>query len=256
MKKVIARLASIAALLAVIAPPGAGAATTGSVDIGSAMDAHVVEGYSTSNYGSASSIYVQSASGGSYKDERAWTMFDLKGSLPAGATIVSAKLRLYCWKADDADDLSASVYGSDDDSWTESGLTWSGQPAYGSTALSSVELVANDEDKWIEWDVTAFVQAQYAGDGKVSLVVKPAAEGQSSYAAYVFDAKEYSSSLAPRLRIEYTGEWPTDGAFKIFHINDTHSRLLPHEFDFPDLGEYPVCEKAGGAAYLATEMIA
>ena len=256
MKKVIARLASIAALLAVIAPPGAGAATTGAVDIGSAMDAHVVEGYSTSNYGSASSIYVQSASGGSYKDERAWTMFNLKGSLPPGATIVSARLRLYCWKADDADDLSASVYGSDDDSWTESGLTWSGQPAYGSTALSSVKLVANDEDKWIEWDVTAFVQAQYAGDGKVSLVVKPAVEGQSSYAAYVFDAKEYSTSLAPRLRIEYTGEWPTDGAFKIFHVNDTHSRLLPHEFDFPDQGDYPVFEKAGGAAYLAAEMLA
>ncbi|WP_319523799.1 DNRLRE domain-containing protein [uncultured Desulfosarcina sp.] len=231
-------------------------ALAGSVDVGSSADAQVVEGNSSTNYGSTNYMYV--GSGTSYEDERIWVKFDLSGELPEGATITSAKLLLYCWKADGPTTIEATAHASSDDTWTEAGITWDDQPSFTSTPLDSQTLTAGDEDRWFTWDVTSHVQAEYSGnsgDDVVTLVVKAATEDQSSASSYGFDGKEYSSSIAPRLRIEYTGEWPQTNNFKIFHVNDAHSRLVPHDFDFPGQDDFPVLEKAGGAAYLATKML-
>ena len=173
-------------------------ALAGSVDIGSSADAQVVEGSPTSNYGSATNMYVASADGGDYLNERAWVKFDVSGQIPAGATINSAKLRLYCWKADTADNMVAAVHGSTVDTWTESGITWNSQPSYDATALASVTMAANEAYYWVEWDVTGFVQSQTGGgDTVVSFVVKPATESQDPYRSYSFDAREYGAALAP-----------------------------------------------------------
>ena len=162
---------------------------------------------------------------------------------------------LYCWGADGPTTIEATAHASDDDSWTEDGITWDSQPDFTSTALDSQTLTAGDAYRWFTWDVTSHVQTEYAGDGVVSVAVKPAVENQTTSTSYVFDGKEYSSSIAPRLRIEYTGEWSTENSFKIFHVNDIHSRLVPHDFDFPGHDDFPVMEKAGGAAYMATKML-
>ena len=233
----------------------AGAAVSGTVDISSAHDAQVVEGQASTNFGSQNNMYLSSAAGGSYKNERAWIKFNLEGRIPAGATITSATLRLYCFSADDEDDLIAEVYGSEDSSWDESSITWDTQPATLAGALDSQALQANNKGLWIEWDVTGFVAGRQAGDRLVSLMVRAAEESSVPYATYAFDSKEYTGSLAPRLRVEYSGDWPQETGFKIFHINDAHSRLVPHEMDVPERGDIPVFEKVGGAAYLASEMI-
>ncbi|GAB6906757.1 hypothetical protein JCM12296A_25930 [Desulfosarcina cetonica] len=172
-------------------------------------DAQVVEGYPTANYGSSASLYVQSASGG-YLDERAWVKFDLGGVVPTGATITSAKLKLYCWKAG-SEDMDAAVYSISDDSWGESSITWDLQPTLGST-LNTVTLAKDQAGVWYEWDVTDFVTAEAAGDAVVSLVVRPVTEGSSTYLTYTFDSKEYSSgSLAPVLEIQW-GDGSSDPA--------------------------------------------
>ena len=228
----------------------------GLTDIGASEDAQVVEGYPTSNYGGETNMYVASADGGSYQDERAWVKFDIDGQVPAGATIDSAKLRLYCWKADTADDMVAAVHGSTDDTWAEDSITWNTQPAYEATSLDQQTMAANEAYYWVEWDVTSFVQSQFTGgDTVVSFVVKAATEGQDPYRTYAFDAREYSAALTPCLRIDYTGEWPTTGAFTIFHMNDMHSRLLPHEFDVPETDDIPGMEMVGGAAYFAAKLL-
>lgn len=231
-------------------------AFAGVTDIGSSHDAQVVEGYPSNNYGSQTNMYVASSTG-SYENERAWLMFDLNRHLPPGAIITSAALRLYCYASDSSDNMPTAVHGSENDTWSESAISWNTQPAYGSE-LSRVTMTAGDEDHWFEWDVTAFVQAQWAGDSakKASFVVKAVTEGQDPWRTYQFDAKEFSTSLAPRLRITYSGEWPAGNGFTIFHTNDAHSRLLPHEFDIPGTDDFAVFEKTGGAAYLTTRMLA
>ena len=231
-----------------------GNAVAATVDVGVSRDAQVVEGKSATNYGNGTAMYVASASGGTYLNERIWTSFDLAGQLPPGAVISSATLRLYCYKVDSDNNLPTSVHGSSDDSWGETAITWSSQPAFGAE-LSSTELQQGAEGQWVEWDVTSFVQTEFAGDGTVSLVLKASAEGSSDWTSYAFDAREYSSSLAPRLRIEYTGAWPVTGNFKIFHMNDVHSRLTPHELDVPGDDDTPVFEAVGGAAYFTTKLL-
>ena len=229
------------------------ASFAGQVDVGSSADAQVVEGTPSSNYGSTNYMYVGSGSS-SFEDERIWVKFDLSDQLPSGATITSAKLLLYCWRSDGPTTIEATAHAATD-GWTETGITWDAQPSFTATSLDTQTLTAGDEDRWFSWDVTSHVQTEYADDGIVSVVVKANPEDQSSASSYGFDGKEYSSSIAPRLRIEYEGEWPQTNNFKIFHVNDAHSRLVPHDFDFPGQDDFPVLEKAGGAAYLAAKMV-
>jgi 2',3'-cyclic-nucleotide 2'-phosphodiesterase (5'-nucleotidase family) len=223
------------------------------VDIGPARDAQVARGYPDRNYGATNNLYLQSSLSG-YKDERAWAHFDLAGQLPPGALITRATLRLFCYRADSANDLPASIHGSDIDDWVETTITWNSQPAFG-PALSSTILNKGVQGIWVEWDATSFVQAQYAGDGRVTLLVKPTEEGAATTVSYAFDSREYSSSLAPRLRIEYDGAWPVTNGFTIFHMNDAHARLLPHELDVPEHDDIPGFEEVGGAAAFTAKLL-
>ena len=114
-------------------------AVASSATVAASADAQVVEGYPTSNYGSSTSLYVQSYASGSYTNERAWVKFDLSGVASQGAVVASAKLKLYCWKATGGG-MNASAYGhTGSDDWTETGITWNSQPTYGS-ALDTVTI--------------------------------------------------------------------------------------------------------------------
>lgn len=173
--------------------------STGTYTLAPVADAQVESGYPTSNYGTSNNLYVQSSSTASYKNERAWLKFDLSG-LPAGTTVSSADLKLWNWKSTGTS-LSAEVYGGNDDTWTETGITWNNQPAFGAP-LSSQTLVSGTSSVWYDWDVTSFVQSKLSGNKLVSLVVKPATEDSvdTTPPSYAFDAKEYGSNT-PVLQI-------------------------------------------------------
>lgn len=223
------------------------------VDIGAAGDAQVARGYSGTNFGAANTLTVQSSASG-YLDERAWVGFNLAGQLPPGAGITSAKLRLFCYRADQANNLATTLYGSDTDTWGETTITWDNQPAIGA-ALSSTTLNRAEEGTWIEWDATAHVQNRYNSGQNVSLMVRPTTEGTTTTVSFAFDSREYSASLAPRLRVEYTGSWPETGGFTIFHMNDVHARVTPHELDVPGHDDVPVFVGVGGAAAFTTKLL-
>jgi hypothetical protein len=110
------------------------------------------------------------------------------------ATISSASLQLWNWKSTGAA-LPAEVCGGNDDTWSETGITWNTQPAYGA-ALSSQTLAAGTTNLWYNWDVTSFAQTKLGANKLISLVVKPVVEGSGDATApsYGFDSKEYSSS--------------------------------------------------------------
>jgi len=174
------------------------------VDINPTDDAQVSEGYPTSNYGAETYLYVQSAESGAsdWEDERAWLKFDLSGSIPDGETINSATLRLYCWKAQ-GQNMDASVHGSTDDTWLESSINWNNQPSF-ELELDAITLIVGQTYVWREWNVTSFVQNQWAGDKIVTFVIKPTVEDSTTTKTYSFNSKEYTGNY-PVLRIDHTG---------------------------------------------------
>jgi 2',3'-cyclic-nucleotide 2'-phosphodiesterase (5'-nucleotidase family) len=229
-------------------------------DIAPSADAQVASGTSVANtnYGSSTSFFVQSANtSNSFGNERAWLRFNLAGQIPPGATLTGAKLRIYNFEADaQGDDMVIAVHDSATDAWTESTITWNSQPAFTATPLGTVNLDGPEEFRWYEIDVTAFVQAQWSGDKVVTFVVKPQSEGDATWKSYRFDSREYNTHLAPRLRLEFTGDWPTANGIDVIHFNDIHARILPHDYDVPDgSGDAPTLESVGGAAYLGTKVL-
>jgi 2',3'-cyclic-nucleotide 2'-phosphodiesterase (5'-nucleotidase family) len=168
------------------------ATTSGTYFFSPVADAQVASGNPTTNYGTGTNIFVQSSTSG-FGNERGWLRFDLSG-IPAAATIASANLQLWNWKATGAA-LPTEVLGSTDDSWLETGITWNSQPVFG-TALATQTLVSGTTNVQYSWDVSSFVLGKWNANKLVSLVVKPVSEGSTDVVppSYGFDAREYGSN--------------------------------------------------------------
>jgi 2',3'-cyclic-nucleotide 2'-phosphodiesterase/3'-nucleotidase/5'-nucleotidase len=181
-------------------------------------DSQVASGHATTNYGTGTNMYVQSAASG-YGNERGWLKFDLS-ALPNGETISSANLQLWNWKATGAA-LPAEVRGGTDDGWTETGITWNTQPAFG-PALATQTLAAGSSNLWYDWNVTSFVQGKWNGNKLVSLVVKPVTEDSaaSPTPSYAFDSKEYGSN-APMLKVTTQAGTATVAQVQFFYRYST-----------------------------------
>ncbi|HIJ88655.1 MAG TPA: DNRLRE domain-containing protein [Desulfuromonadales bacterium] len=179
--------------------------STGSYFLAPVADAQVASGNPATNYGvcvgtskTCNNIYIQSSST-SFGNERGWLKFDLS-SIPTGSIINSATLQLWNWKSAGAS-LPVEVRSAAVDTWTESGITWNSQPVPGAV-LDTVTLAAGAINNWYSWNVTPFVQGEFAGDKTVSLMLKPVTEGSTDATApsYAFDAREYGSN-APLLLV-------------------------------------------------------
>ena len=133
-------------------------------------------------------------------NERTFLKFDLS-SLPAGAVISLAKLRCYCYSIANlvAGVTDVQARRVSDDSWVELEITWTNQPDYGDVEDTKVPAVG-----WVEWDVTSFVQAEWAGDKIVSICLRCVQETYDETArGSRYRSKEYDAE-DPELYIEYT----------------------------------------------------
>jgi alkaline phosphatase D len=223
-------------------------------DVVPTHDAQVVSGQPFDNFGSSNNLYVQSAAGGYWGNERSWLQFDLEERIPEDAALTSASLRLYLFRDDDTD-LPVSLYQAEN-GWNETNLSWANQPQVAAEPLVSTTFNSGEDYLWVDFDVTDAVADAMAFDNTLSFMLKADQEDQDPWITYGLDSKEYSGNLAPRLRLEYDGQWTSDGGLKIIHFNDIHSRLQPHDFDFPALDDsYVGMEQAGGAAYLTTKVM-
>lgn len=147
-------------------------------------DAFVRNGsFAGTNYGSDTVLDVKGASSG-------YTRYSyLKFSLSSLSNVSSAKLRIYGRNIDNTTTISLSAFGVDNDSWTESGITFNNSPVSSTSALSSVGV--KDQSNYYELDVTNYVKSQFAGDKIVSLVIKDPTNQNSKI---VFKSKENANN--------------------------------------------------------------
>jgi len=180
------------------------AANTGTVySLAPVSDATVSSG-NPNTVNNSTTLFIQSGSG-SFGNERDWLQFDLS-AIPAGVTVTSAQLQLYCWGAATTS-LPVAVSGGNSDTWTETGITWNTQPTFGSV-LSTQTLASSATNISYTWDVTSFAQTKLAGNKLVSLVAKPVTENTATDIGYKFDAKEFGSN-APVLKVTTAPSGPT-----------------------------------------------
>ncbi|WNR42745.1 CBM96 family carbohydrate-binding protein [Paenibacillus roseipurpureus] len=138
------------------------------------------------NYGTESTMVLKE--GGSTFNRRIF----LKYAVGTAGIFNSAKVRLnFADAGATAETLTLYAVG---DNWTEAGLTYTNQPAYG-TAISTTSV--GGANGWYEWDVTSYVQQQKLADGTASFVLL----GNSSPNRTV-NAKE-SGANAPQLVLNY-----------------------------------------------------
>ena len=151
-------------------------------------DAYIRNGsYATANYGADTALPVKGASSGYARASY------LKFPLDNIKNVTSAKLRVYGSNMGNSTAAKISAYGVTNDSWTEKGITWNNAPAAVPTPLSSVSVT--NQEKYYEFDVTAFVKKELAGDKIASLLIKDTANQNITVS---FNSKE-NAKFAPQL---------------------------------------------------------
>ena len=157
-------------------------------------DASVRGGSSSGeNYGSAQTILIKDTTNSSYRRD-AFIQFDLS---EVAGPVEFASLRL---TVIDGGDLTVEFREVADDSWTEA-VTWSTRPGAGAL-LGSLDGFAPGDV--VELDVTAFVNAQLAGDKVVSLELRSNLDDTDE--TVTFGSRDHPTALArPFLVIPASG---------------------------------------------------
>ncbi len=123
-------------------------------------DSYIHDVNPTTNYGTSVDLYVKKGTASNFR--KAYIKFDLSA---AGISIInSAIVRMY---ATNSTAIVMNVHQVSD-GWTETGITWNNAPAEGAI-INSVALLASPG--YYEWDITSYVQSQFAASDKlISLV--------------------------------------------------------------------------------------
>lgn len=125
-------------------------------------------------------------------DREAFLRFDATAS--GLSTCSNAKLRLWKIRNDSGASTPITLYPVTDDTWTETAITWANRPAKG-TALGSTAIAA--QAAYYEWDVTAWVAANLAGDKLISFALADAGALDNTIG---FNSKDAAANL-PQLLI-------------------------------------------------------
>ncbi len=109
-------------------------------------DGYVIQSSAGSNYGSAVNLRVDNS-----PVTRSYLRFVVSGL--SGGVVQSAVLKLY---ANSSDSTGLAVRSVSNNTWSESGITYSNSPATGNVIASSKQLSAGT---WVEVNVTSYIKA-------------------------------------------------------------------------------------------------
>ncbi|MFQ6118938.1 MAG: DNRLRE domain-containing protein, partial [Methanosarcinales archaeon] len=163
----------------------------------SGADTYVREDQSTTNYGTAPNMYVRSKTG---SRSHAFIKFDLS-SIPRGSNIISANLSLYMYTAPTAS-RTYNIYKITSD-WNETTITWNNAPTVSATPTSSSS-TGTTNNVWLNWSVTSDVQ--YFLDNpsnNYGWMINDSSEGSADYFANFSSKENATSSLRPKIYVEY-----------------------------------------------------
>lgn len=164
-----------------------------------AADAFVRGGtYANTNYGTDVTLNVKSDSPDYTR--KSYLMFDFSSF---SGTINKATLRVNVSSTGTDSTRTIKVYGTSDETWTESGITWNNAPA-GTTYITSFT-VNTTAGVWYNVDVTTYVKNH--SDKKVSfLLINEGAAGAQNYA--IFHSRQATGNK-PELVLEKSTATPT-----------------------------------------------
>jgi large repetitive protein len=161
----------------------------GTVTASASADSWIHQKDSSKNFGTDSILKVSPKSG---ENTRALVRFNLP-TLPAGCQVVGAELQLYSASAKGGRTIEVSRLAA---TWTESGVTWTNQPARTGTAATAPSLSSSGTMKW---SVTTQVQSMYT-NGNYGFLIRDAAEG-SGDTEQQFHSREKAPDRPPQLVI-------------------------------------------------------
>lgn len=161
-------------------------------------DADLQQEFPSSNFGTRTAMWARShfATTGNPKgslNRRALVRFSLP-QVPAGCVVSSAFLRLHDG-APAIRDLDVYRLAA---TWSETGVTWSNQPATAGAASAAYQVRTG----WVEWLVTDQVNAMYTGANN-GFVVRDRAEDSSTLVENGFYTREAGSLYAPELVLRF-----------------------------------------------------
>jgi hypothetical protein len=157
--------------------------------VASGADSWVLQSSASSNYATDSIAKVVAKSG---DNARALFRFDLP-AIPTGCQVTGATLRLYAGSHTNNRTLQALRVNAP---WTETGVTWSNQPATTGTAAT----VASGSG-WRQWNVLAQVQAMYSGANH-GFLIRDANEGGAGREQQ-FHTREKAPDNPPQLVLTF-----------------------------------------------------
>jgi len=151
-------------------PPPTTSGGTISGTFTASADAYVRGGtYGSTNYGTSTDIEVKNSTA-TTNDFHRRTF--LKFQVGQGTVGTRALLRFYVRSLPNGTPAPVCAFGVTSDNWTEGSITWSNQPAAGSSlACASVSATG-----WASLDVTAFVKSQASTDGVVTLMLNDSSQ--------------------------------------------------------------------------------
>lgn len=178
-------------------------------------DAYVRDGsYGNTNFGNDTSLIVKSATTAGVN-----RLSYLKFSIGTITTPVkSAKIRVYGYNSTNTSTIRIALFGVNDDSWTETGITFNNAPPTSASSLSSVGV--NNLTGYYEFDVTDFVKAQSSGDKIVSVFLK---DTTIKNAVILFNSKENAQFL-PQLIVDTTPTAPPPSPIALSPVADAYVR--------------------------------
>jgi hypothetical protein len=130
-------------------------------------DSNSGKAYSETNYDKPANNQMAARSNSPTDTWQALMRFNLD-TVPT-TKISSARLQVY-GTSDAAKSVTVSVYAAADDSWNEATVTWNTKPQADPQALGSFVIPAGAAKAYYEVDVTNYIVAEKAGDGKASFV--------------------------------------------------------------------------------------
>ncbi len=134
---------------------------------------------------------------------RALIQFDLS-AIPANATILSAKLELYCHSVDWPNNSISLILHRITSAWTELGVTWNNQPTIESQ--DNATAVVNNTG-WVTWNIHTqtiheWRQGTFVNNGMLIKKLTEALSGVSQ-ALFISSDDTNSPTLRPKLTVTY-----------------------------------------------------